>query len=132
MNGITRYVRYARATVFFVAPIVTLLALGIVLNITTPLESGPLIILVVLLLLYAFICSLLAAVLHSVTTILHAMRPKNRFSARRGYYVVSVISLAPVLFIALNTLDQLDPLEIILIILLVSLGCFYTLRRTAK
>lgn len=60
------------------------------------------------------------------------VRPSSRFSMKRGYYVVSIVGLAPVLFVALNTLGQLDILEIVLILLLVGLGCFYVVRRSSK
>ncbi len=118
--------------VLYAAPIVTFLTLGTVLNVTDPLTSGPLSILVVLVLIYMFIFSALSVLLHIIALIIRLVSSTNVLQLRTGYYVLSVASLAPVLFIALNTLGQLDILECSLIIILVSLGCFYIVRRTAK
>jgi hypothetical protein len=102
-----------------------------VLNVTNPLQAGPLSILAVFILLYVFIFSVLSALLHLFHAVLKMIRPQSQ-SFRRGYYIASVLALAPVLLVALNTLGQLGMLEIILILLLVGLGCFYMVRRTAK
>ena len=132
MSEITKYSRHVNTATIYAAPVIALLALGFVLNTTNPLQSGPLIILAVFVLIYVVIVSILSAALHLVTTVVRMVRPDSRFSVRRGYYVVSIVALAPVLFVALNTLGQLDILEIILILLLVGLGCFYVIRRSTK
>jgi hypothetical protein len=102
-----------------------------VLNMTNPLQTGPLSILAVFALLYVFVLSVLCALLHLFSAVLHMIRPQSR-PLKQGYYVASVVALAPVLLVALNTLGQLGVLEVVLILLLVGLGCFYMLRRTAK
>jgi len=132
MSVISKYTKHINTATIYAAPLVALLALGFVLNTTNPLQSGPLVILAVFVLIYVVVISLLSAVLHFITTVVRMLRPDSHFSMRRGYYVVSIVGLAPVLFIALNTLGQLDMLEIILILLLVGLGCFYVIRRSAK
>lgn len=116
----------------YAAPIVILLTLGAVLNATDPLASGPLSILVVFVLIYLLILSTLSVLLHVIAFIVHLVKPTATLPLRKGYYLLSVAALAPVLLIALNTLGQLDLLECSLILVLVSLGCFYVLRRTAK
>jgi hypothetical protein len=130
--SVSKYLRHINTATIYAAPVAALIALILVLNTTNPLQSGPLVILAVFVLIYVLIVTALSAVFHLVATILRMIRPASHFSMRRGYYVVSIIALAPVLFVALNTLGQLDVLEIILIILLVGLGCFYVIRRTAK
>lgn len=132
MHTITKYAKHANTAAIYIAPLFAFIALASVLNMTTPLESGPLIILVVFMLLYVLIVSALSAALHLIVAIVRMLRPSKTFSMRRGYYIASIVALAPVLFVALNTLGQLDALEIILILLLVGLGCFYVVRRTAK
>jgi len=132
MKNISHYIKRIHTASIYAAPVLVFLALGAVLNMTNPLESGPLIILVVFVLLYVLIASALSAALHLVGAVVHILRPGKVFFLRRGYYVVSIVALAPVLFVALNTLGQLDILEIVLIFTLVSLGCFYALRRSAK
>ena len=132
MQNIAKYTKHLRTAVIYAAPFAALIALGAVLNMTNPLESGPLVILVVFMLLYILILSALSAALHLVGAVVRMVRPGRPFSLRRGYYMLTIIALAPVLLVALNTLGQLDALEIVLILILVGLGCFYVVRRTAK
>lgn len=116
----------------YASPLLTVVVLMAMLNITDPLQGGPLSILVVFILLYLFILSVLCALLHIITLAFRLISPKLQLPLRRGYYLLSVATIAPVLLIALNTLGQLDILEGALIFVFVSLGCFYILRRTAK
>jgi|SRR6185503_21376239 len=132
MQNVTKYTKHINTAVIYVAPFAALILLGAVLNMTNPLESGPMVILVVFMLLYVLILSALSAALHLVGAVVRMVRPGRPFSLRRGYYMLTIIALAPVLLVALNTLGQLDALEIILILILVGLGCFYVVRRTAK
>jgi uncharacterized membrane protein len=132
MKDMTHYAKHAPVAVVYIAPLVTFLALSTVLNMTNPLQSGPVIILVVFVLLYLFVVSAICAALQLLAAVIRMLRPASRFSLRRSYYVVSILGLAPVLLVALNTLGQLDALEIVLILLLVGLGCFYVVRRTAN
>lgn len=132
MNDIAKYTKHAHTAGVYLAPFICLLALGVVLNTTSPLESGALSILFVLVLLYLLILSVLSALFNLFGAVWRMVKPHKPLRMRRGYYILSVISLAPVLFIALNTLGQLGAPEMILIIVLISLGCFYIIRRTAK
>lgn len=121
-----------KVVALYIAPIATFLALGLVLNATDPLASGPLSILGVFILIYLFLFSSLSVLLHIVGLIIHLVSPSRVLPLRTGYYLLSIATLAPVLMIALNTLGQLDLLECSLIIIFVALGCFYIVRRTAK
>lgn len=121
-----------RKLIVFGSPFFILIILGILLNATDPLKSGPASILLVFVLIYLLFFSAASVILRIVGLILSAVKPALRFNVRQGYYFLSVIALAPVLLIALNTLGQLDTLECILILLFVALGCFYVVRRTAK
>ena len=132
MTNVSNITKHIHVATIYIAPILAFLALGAVLNMTNPLDSGPLVILVVFVLLYVLIVSALSAALHLVGAVVRMVKPDRPIRMRRGYYVVSIVALAPVLFVALNTLGQLDVLESTLILILVSLGCFYVLRRSAK
>lgn len=129
MDNIAKYIKHAHSAGVYLAPFICLLALAVVLNVTNPLDTGAVSILVVFILLYFLIFSTLAALFHLFGSIWRMVKPQKPIEMRSGYYVLSMVSLAPVLFVALNTLGQLETLEIVLIILLVSLGCFYVLRR---
>lgn len=132
MISFRSYIRHAPAAAIYLAPFGALLVLGAVFTATNPIDSGPISILFVFMLLYLLILSVLVAVLHLIGAIFRMVRPQRAVSLRRGYYVLSVASLAPVLLVALNTLGQLQLLEIVLVLILVGLGCFYVVRRTAK
>lgn len=132
MTDLNRYTRHALTILIYMAPIVCLMTLMFVLNVTNPLQTGPASILLVFVMLYLLVFTTLSAILHIVGAVWRVVRPGRVRSLRRGYYVLSVISIAPVLMVALNTLGQLGILEGSLILLLVGLGCFYVLRRTTK
>ena len=123
---------HVRTALIYLAPIAALLALTTLLNTTNPVQGGPLSILAVFVLLYLLIFSVTAAAVHFIGAVMRMVRPTKSFSLRRAYYVLSVVSLAPVLLVALNTLGQLEILEIMLILVLVGLGCFYVVRRTVR
>lgn len=113
-------------------PVVWAFALIIFMNATSPLQNGPLSVLGVFVLAYLFITSTLYAgviVLNKLVSFLGWARPLHR---KQLYYVVSVIGLGPVFFLALNTLGQLDIKEVVLVLLLLGIGCFYVLRRSRK
>ena len=132
MTDISHYTKHAHTVLIYLAPICCLLILGLILNATNPLQTGPASILIVFIMLYLLVLTVLAAILHSIGSVWRMVKPQRVINLRRGYYLLSVVSLAPVLMVALNTLGQLGALEFTLILLLVGLGCFYILRRTAK
>lgn len=131
MTNAGRFSNFLSRLFIYGGPVISFLLLGGVLNMTSPLESGPVIILLVFVLFYVFVASVLALILHAVGVVLRMLRPQSTLRLRRWYYIISVVALAPVLFVALNTLGQLKILEISLILLLIALGCFYVLRRSA-
>jgi len=125
-------IKKLRTTGIYIAPPLVFFILISVLNMSNPLQSGPLVILVVFALLYTLIVSVLSATVHLLGAAIGMLKPNQAFTLRRVYYVISIVALAPVLFVALNTLGQLDLLETILIAVLVGLGCFYIVRRSEK
>jgi hypothetical protein len=46
------------------------------------------------------------------------------------YYIASIVALAPVFLLALNSIGQLEVKDFILVIMLVGLACFYVIRRS--
>lgn len=113
-------------------PFLWALCIFLFMNVTSPLQSGPLSVLTVFVLTYLFITSTLYAgviVGHKIASFLGWKRPLHR---KQLYYLVSVIGLAPVFFLALNTLGQLELKEVLLVILLLTMGCFYVMRRSKK
>jgi hypothetical protein len=121
-----------RALAIVGLPLIWALSLLIFMNITSPLQNGPLSVLAVFVLAYLFITSALYAgviVVSKLVSFLGWSKPLHR---KQLYYLVSVIGLGPVFFLALNTLGQLEIKEVILVVLLLAMGCFYVLRRSRK
>lgn len=112
-------------------PFVWLAAIFIVFNFTSPLRVGPAGILLVFALFYAFISSLMFALLRIGLAVWVRVTGKADISSRRLYYLASVVAFGPVFLIALNTLSRLGIVEVILVLLLVGIGSFYVLRRDA-
>lgn len=107
-------------------------ALFIFLNVTSPLQSGPLSVLATFVLIYLFVTSTLYAISILSLKITNFLGWKRILPAKTVYYLVSVIGLGPVFILALNTLGQLEIKDIILVVLLLVVGCFYVLRRGRK
>jgi hypothetical protein len=133
MNSITAlWSGRMRAIGIIGLPFLWALCIFLFMNVTSPLQSGPLSVLAVFVLVYLLITSTLYAgiiVGHKVAGFLGWRRPLHR---KQLYYLVSVIGLAPVFFLALNTLGQLEIKEVLLVILLLAMGCFYVMRRGRK
>ena len=116
----------------YVLPAIWLVILMVVFNATSPLKSGPLSVLLVFVLIYLLVSSTLYMVVFSIMGILKLLSLARPMPKRLVYYLVSVIALGPVFILALNTLGQLDPKDVILVLVLLSLGCFYVVRRSSK
>lgn len=133
MKGITAiWSGRMRAMGIIGLPFLWVLAIFLFMNVTSPLQSGPLSVLAAFVLVYLFITSTLYAgviIGHKIASFLGWQRPLHR---KQLYYLVSVIGLAPVFFLALNTLGQLEVKEVLLVVLLLTIGCFYVMRRGRK
>ena len=109
----------------------------VLLNITTPATAGAFGILAVFLLGYivmtviiTFILFFAERILQKVTRELNIGRPTTSFSLKKAYYYSSVIALAPVIFVSLQSVGGVGIYEVILVMLLVGLGCLYISKRT--
>jgi len=110
-------------------PIVSFVGLVILLNRTNPLDVGPAGILLVFGLAYVFISSALYLVLTLVIMLLAYFITINTASRRKLYYLSSIIALAPVFLLALNSIGQLELKDFILVLMLVGFACFYVVKR---
>ena len=127
----SKFNKTLRISLLYALPLVWFMCILLVLNSTSPLKIGPVGILLVFVLFYAFGSSLLFAVAYAITKLLQLVLRRRLIAPKRLYYVSSIVALAPVFMVALNTLGQLRWIEVVLVLVLVSLGVFYSLRRTA-
>ncbi|GEM_PF-258996 len=108
----------------------------LVLTATTPSTAGAFGILAVFLLGYITTLTLVTFGLwisvhlwSRVGTSMHMIRPKTPFTIRTSYYYASVIALAPVIIVSLQSVGAVGLYEIILVAFFVALGCVYVAKR---
>lgn len=125
----TKITKHVRLALTLFAPVLFLSALVLILNLTSPITAGPAGILAVLLFFYAFMASVLFAVLVFVLAVGGALTGKKRISDRLSLRLATVLAVGPVFIVALNTLGSIGFIEVGLVIVLVGLACFYVIRR---
>lgn len=118
---------FAERAVWFL-PILCVVTLLLILNVSNPAESGPLLILVVFTIFYIFA----ACVFYGVSRLLTSLSSKLfriKISKKKTAYLSCVLAFAPLLILALSTLGVVGVVEIALVFTLVGIGCFYVSRR---
>lgn len=116
---------------------ISLVALLTILQVTTPIEAGPLGILIVLGLLYmsvlgglTFLFFWASRIISRIARLLATRRPWTSITMLQAYYYASVIALAPIMIIAMTSVGASGWREFFLIGLFVLLGVIYVQRRT--
>ncbi len=119
-------------------PVIVFLILVYVWNTTSPETIGPMGILSVFFLLYIFWASLFFLLLHftylflkttSLLRLLMQRREGRPFHWRLAYYVASILAFAPVLILAMQSVNQLTIRDVALVFLFVGLAIFYVVKR---
>ncbi|MET0980438.1 MAG: hypothetical protein ABWX90_04235, partial [Candidatus Saccharimonadales bacterium] len=117
---------------------IAVMLLAIVLQTTTPATIGPLGILFVFILMYVSVLCALTFLLYGGSKLLVKLfssvtlkRPLQRLSLGKSYYFSSVIALAPVMLIGMQSVGEVGFYEIVLIILFIVISCVYIAKRTA-
>jgi hypothetical protein len=115
-----------------------IMLLIIVLQTTTPATIGPLGVLFVFILMYVSVLCVLTFVLFAVSTLLARVsasmtvkRPLQSLSLGKAYYFASVIALAPVMLIGMQSVGEVSFYEVLLIILFIAISCVYIAKRSA-
>jgi len=114
-----------------------IILLALLLHVTNPSTAGPLGILAVFILLYLLVLSVLtfllsiggriiAKIASGVTT----KKPFRPLSIKKAYYFSSIISLAPVMFIAMQSVGEVGVYDVALVALFVVIACVYISKRT--
>ena len=116
---------------------ISIVALLTILQVTTPIEAGPLGILVVLGFLYmsvlgglTFLFFWASRIISKIARLIATRRPWTSISMLQAYYYASVIALAPIMIIAMTSVGASGWREFFLVGLFVLLGVIYVQRRT--
>jgi hypothetical protein len=124
--------------VLSISLVISVTLLVTLLQTTTPATIGPLGILIVFILMYVSVLCVLTFLLFSasrvvekITTSLTLKRPIQQLSLRKSYYFSSVIALAPVMVVGMQSVGEVGFYEVVLVILFVAISCIYIAKRTS-
>jgi len=117
--------------------VVSLLLLGTLFMTTTPATAGPLGLLVIFISAYLASLGMMSFFLyggsHLAATFFSGFstrRPLRPLTLRRSYYYATVVAVAPVMLVGLQSVGSVGIYEVGLVILFVGIGCVYISRRT--
>ncbi len=121
-----------------VSIVLAIIVLAVMLQISTPTTAGPLGILIVFIFMYVLVLGVLTFLLFGVSRVLNRVArmvtPKSQrrpLTLVRAYYFSSVLALAPVIFLGMQSVGQVGFYDVVLVILFVGVACFYVAKRTA-
>lgn len=110
--------------------------LAILLQITAPATAGPVGVLIVFILIYVSVLGVLTFLLFGISKGLRTLsspfttkKPLSTLSLQRSYYFSSVIALAPVLFMGMQSIGGIGVYDIFLVLLFVAIACVYIAKR---
>jgi hypothetical protein len=117
--------------------IIATVLLVVLLHMTAPATIGPLGILIVFILMYVSALGALTFLLFGASRIINRFassfitkRPLADFSLSRSYYFSSVVALAPVMLIGMQSVGKTDIYEVFLVVIFVIISCVYISKRT--
>lgn len=121
----------------FIAGLVSAGLLLLLLNLTTPSSAGAFGIFAIFLLGYVVVMVVTTYGLWFVAKLLvrfggrvaFLRRTSHVMTLRRSYYYASVIALAPVIIVSLQSVGSVGLYEVVLVVLFVALGCLYVAKR---
>ena len=119
--------------------IIALLALGVVLFMTNPSQSGPIGILAVFICLYVVLAGTFSFLIYFGSVLLARFlprlltrRPYEKLNLLHSYYYASVIALAPLMIIGMNSVEKVGFREQALVVIFVIAACVYIRKMTTK
>ena len=117
---------------------IAVVVLTVLLQTTTPATIGPLGILVIFVLMYVSAVGMLTFLLWAINRLVarafryaSVSRPVQPLSLRKSYYFASVIGLAPVMFIGMQSVGEVGPYELLLVVVFVAISCVYIAKRSS-
>jgi len=137
-----KYKQYAivmssmKQTVFNLVGVVALIILVGILVATNPTEAGPFGVLAFFVCLYVVIVWITTYAIFNLYNVVLlttqnkiTKRPPQPLRVLRAYYYASVLSLAPLLIIALQSVGGVSIFDIALVMVFVTLGLFYVAKK---
>jgi uncharacterized membrane protein len=119
-----------------ITTVVSLCLLIVLLNNTTPSWPGPLGVLAVFIFAYLLSLGIVTYLLCWSSSLfsylsrhLTSRKPLLPLGFKRSYYFATVLAIAPIMFIGLQSVGSIGPYEFLLVMVLVILGVFYLSKR---
>lgn len=119
-----------------IGALVVLIAL---LYTTTPATIGPLGLLLVFIMIYTLVLGALTFFVFGLSrlgtrlsSVLSLSRPLRPLTLKRAYYYCSVIALAPVMLLGMQSVGAIGVYEVVLVVLFTIIACVYIARRSEK
>jgi len=118
--------------------IVGIALLGVLLNTTNPSTAGPLGVLAIFVLMYMLVLGALTFLLvlgsrlwARVATSMAVARPIQPLDVRRSYYFASILALAPIMILAMNSVGEVGIYDLLLVALFATIATIYVAKRSA-
>lgn len=119
-----------------IGSVIAAIVLVFLLNQTTPNQSGPLGVLIVFLLMYVVALGGVTFLVHGGSRLvakfsrsLTVKRPLRPIGLKQSYYYASIIALAPVMLIGVQSVSGINVYDILLVGFFVAIGTIYISRR---
>lgn len=129
-------VRYMLGRVIILSSSVAIVLLSMLWQTTTPTTIGPLGILAVFILMYLSALGVLTFLIFGINKIIVRVssplikRTVPAMTIARSYYFASVIALAPVMIIGMQSVGEVGIYELLLVMIFVMIACIYIAKRT--
>ncbi|MDK2898904.1 MAG: hypothetical protein PWQ10_91 [Patescibacteria group bacterium] len=115
---------------------ISLCLLIILLNVTAPASVGPFGILAVLVCFYLLSLGLITFFLYEIGRLVHSMsilfiakKPIERLSFKQSYYYSTIIAVAPVMLVGLQSVGAFGVYGGFLVLIFIFVGCLYISKR---
>ena len=120
-----------------ISGVVAAVLLAVMLQVTTPATVGPLGLLFVFILLYVASLSALTFFIFAASRVaarfargVMVRRPLQVLTMAQSYYYGSVVALAPVMLLGMQSVGAVGIYEALLVVVFVVLGCVYIAKRS--
>ena len=111
--------------------------LGVLLTTTTPVTAGPFGILVIFILIYVMTLAVVTYILRAITlmysrirTLTVSRKPVLPLTLKRSYYFASVIALAPVILLGMQSVGEVGLYDLVLVVLFIGIATAYVAKRS--
>lgn len=123
-------------TIISIVTLLSVCLLIVLLNITTPITAGPFGILAIFIFAYLSLLGIITYLLYIVSRMISRFsfvfipkKPIEVMPFRRSYYYSTIIALAPIMLLGLQSVGTVSIYEVLLIVIFIIIGCLYVSKR---